>query len=138
MPVSITREQLREMNPCGLEARMKLFGRRKSLSARHALAAGATVPDLLWVASRLGRKRECVQFALRCAQRVAHLNPDPRVQAALDATQAWIDAPTDAGAAGAAAWDAGAARAAAWAAARAAARAAEEAEQKILFLEIFG
>ena len=72
-------------------------------------------------------------FAADCAEHVVHLNPDPRVQGAIDAARSYArgeisDAELAAAeaaardAAGAAAW--AAARAAAWDAARAAARAA--------------
>ena len=76
--------------------------------------------------------RVMVRIAAEEAQRVAHMNSDPRVQAAIDAALAWADTPTNAAAAAtyaaaadaadatyAAAADANAARAA-----RAAARAA--------------
>ena len=115
MTIKLTREQLTALDPCDLDVRLQLFGRRKSLTARQALDAGATVADLLWVLGKLGRKRECVLFALGCARAVAHLNTDPRVQGALDATQAWLDDPSEAN------------RLAAAAAARAAARAADAA-----------
>ena len=109
--IRLTRAQVVALNPCS-ENHIPDFGRRKSMTASQALDAGTTIPNLLWVAGRLGRKDLCVRFALACAQRVAHLNPDARVQAALDATAAWLADPTDRN------------RAAAWAAARAAARAA--------------
>jgi hypothetical protein len=163
--ITLTRDQVAALRPCS--DRSHLFGRRKKMGARQALKAGASVDDLLWVANKLGRRDLCVRFALACAQRVAHLNPDPRVQAALDATQAWLDSPTpetdaaraaarDAARAAArdaawAAWDAawaagdaGAAAWAAWDAARAAAwdagdaGAAEREAQRLIFLEIFG
>jgi hypothetical protein len=124
MTISITRDQLAAMNPCDAESRLKMFGRRKTMNVKQALAAGATISDILWVAGQLGLKRQSVQFALACAQRVAHLNTDPRVQKALGATQLWLDADTDAaGDAARAAW------AASWAteAAGDAARAAEAA-----------
>ena len=131
--IALTPAEVAALRPCS--DRSHLFGRRKKMNARQALEAGASIADLLWVADKLGRKDLCVRFALACAQRVAHMNPDPRVQAALDATARWLDDPTPenyaaraaaraaAGAAaraaaGAAAW------AAAWAAAGAAARAA--------------
>ena len=86
------------------------------------------------MAGQIGRKDLCVRFALACAQRVAYLNPDPRVQAALHVTQAWLDVAGGAWAA----WAAGdVARAVAWAAGDAAARAAEYAEQRKIFLTIF-
>jgi hypothetical protein len=63
--------------------------------------------------------RVMVRIAAEEAQRVAHLNSDPRVQAAIDAALAWADTPTDAAAnaAYAAALDADAAANAAYAAA---------------------
>ena len=162
--IRLTRAQVVALNPCS-ENHIPDFGRRKSMTASQALDAGTTIPNLLWVAGRLGRKDLCVRFALACAQRVAHLNPDARVQAALDATAAWLADPTDrnkaaawaaASAARAAAWAAAwaarvsaaasAAEYAAWAAASAAraARDAEDAEdaereaQRAIFKEIFG
>ena len=159
--IKLTRDQVVALGPCS-EDRIPNFGRRKSMSAAQALEAGATIDDLLWVYGQLGRKDLCVKFALACAQRVAHLNPDPRVPAAIDAAAAWVADPSEenraaaraagdaawaawaaAGAAGdaaagAAAWAAaGAAARAAWAAARAA-RAAEREAQRAIFLEIFG
>jgi hypothetical protein len=135
MTLSVTKEQLIEWRACDLDKRLKLFSREKSMTAAQALKAGASVSDLLWVAGKLGLKRECVQFALACAQKVSHLNSDPRVRAALDATQSWLDNPSadaasyaeaaaDAAYAAAyaayAAYDADAAAYAAYAAARAA------------------
>ena len=131
--IALTPAEVAALRPCSDCSH--LFGRRKKMNARQALEAGASIADLLWVADKLGRKDLCVRFALACAQRVAHMNPDPRVQAALDATARWLDDPTPENyAARAAARDAAgdAARAAArdaagdaaWAAARDAARAA--------------
>jgi len=42
--------------------------------------------------------RVMVRIAAEEAQRVAHMNSDPRVQAAIDAALAWADTPTDAAA----------------------------------------
>jgi hypothetical protein len=118
MTITLTLAQLEALNPCDFEGRKALYGRKRSLSAVQALEAGASISDLLWVAGRLGRKDLCVRFALLCAQRVAHLNSDPRVQAAIDAGFAWLNSPM--GAAARAAWAAvgatDAAMGAAWAA----------------------
>ena len=129
--LKLTREALIALDPCDVDQRLKLFGRRKSMNVAQAMKAGASVADILWVAERIGRKDLCIRFALACAQRVAYLNPDPRVQAALDATAAWMDDPTSQraaarAAAGEAARDAAreAARDAAWAARDAAGAAA--------------
>ena len=134
--MTLTKAQLRKLGPCAMAPYEHLFPTaRTRVTARQALDGGVSIPDLLWVAAQMGRKDRCVRFALECAQRVAHLNTDPRVQAALDATKAWLDDPCEATAraagdaaraawaAWAAAWDARAARAA-WAAAWAARAAA--------------
>lgn len=92
MSVTLTPAQLAALRPCADYSH--LFGDREQMDARQALEAGASVDDLLWVAGRLGMARECVRFALLCAERVAHMNPDPRVRAALDAAQAWLDDPS--------------------------------------------
>lgn len=150
--IRITPGGLLALKPCDPQRHLALFGLRESLTVKQALAAGATVSDLLWVAGKLGLKTECVRFALACAKRVEHLNTDPRVQAALDATAAWLANPSEANrlaattaraaraadvdaAAWAAAedaadaWAAAAADAAAWAAAAMAWAAAEDAAE---------
>jgi len=130
--LKLTQQQVVDLKPCSL-SKIPNFGRFKSLSAKQALNLGVSIEDLLWVAGRIGRKDLCVQFALECAQRVVHYNSDLRVQAALDATQKWLDKPneTNTRAAEAAGAAARAAEAAAWAAGAAwaaeAARAAAEA-----------
>jgi hypothetical protein len=138
--ITLTVEQLMALDPCEPSRRRALFRDRTSMNAREALEAGASISDLLWVAGRLGRKDLCVQFALACAQQVAHLNPDPRVQKALDAAQNWLDNPDSDSAYAAYA----ATRAAAYAAAYAAYAAADSAAysgqrqtQKEIFLSIF-
>ena len=98
---SITREELKALNPCDLDERLELFGGRERLTVAQALEAGATVEDVLWAAGRMGHKAECVRFAVACAESVAHLTPDPRVRAAIDAAKAWIASPTEENAAAA-------------------------------------
>jgi hypothetical protein len=166
MSPSLSYDELIALKPCGATKWKALFKNGERLTAREALAAGASISDLAWVAGRLGLKRQCAQFALACAKRVAHLNTDPRVQAALSATQTWIDNPSDLNADAAAdaaayaayaAYAANAAASAAYAAAHAinvydaaanadnaakyaasaAADDAEREEQKRIFLEIF-
>jgi len=135
--LKLTRQQIVDLKPCSL-SKIPDFGRFKSLSAKQALNLGVSIEDLLWVAEKIGRKDLCVQFALECAQRVVHYNSDLRVQAALDATQKWLDEPNETNtraaraAARAAYWAAGTAWAAratwdAYWAAEAAARAAGDA-----------
>ncbi len=94
MPLTITRDQLAALKPCDLPRRLALF-RGDMLSVPEALGRGAKISEVLWVVGRLGEKARCVQFAIRCARRVAHLNPDPRVQAALDAASAWLADPSE-------------------------------------------
>lgn len=136
MTYKLTKDELLAMDPCDRDEQLKLFGRRKSMTARQALDAGASVPDLLWVAGRMGLKRQCVQFVLACAQRTAHLNTDPRVQAALDAASKWLADPSEENRLAAA--DAARAAAARAADAAWAARDQEIAAQRAIFLEIFG
>lgn len=147
MTIALTRDQALALKPCSATKVPKFTG---TMNAAQALEAGVSIDDLLWVAGKLGCKELCVDFALRCTQRVAHLNPDPRVRAALDATAAGLADPSEEnkvsaradGAAGAA-WVAEAAARAAWVAeaaeaAEAAAWAAEREAQKVIFLEVFG
>jgi hypothetical protein len=118
MTIRLSYEQVKALRPCSLD-KIPEFGTRKTMTAKQALKAGVSVDDLLWVASKVGRRDLCVRFALACAQRIAHLNTDPRVQKALDATQAWLNNPC-LETANAAAYAANAAKAAAYAAAYAA------------------
>jgi aminopeptidase N len=102
MTPSLSYDELIALDPCDASSRKYLFKNAERLTARDALAAGASLSDLVWVAGSLGLRRQCVQFALACAQRAAHLNTNPRVQAALDAVQTWLDNPSDLNAANAA------------------------------------
>lgn len=69
MAIKLTRSQLQSLRPCALERRIALYGRRRSLTASQALAAGASVHDILWVAGKLKLKlkAECVTFSVRAA-----------------------------------------------------------------------
>ena len=98
MATTLSLDELRALRPCDLDARVSLFAGKDRLSVAEALDAGATISDICWVAGQLGKKRECVQLALDCAKLVSRLNPDARVQAALDAAQNWLDNPSDAAA----------------------------------------
>jgi hypothetical protein len=84
--IKLTYDEVVALRPCSL-SRIPRFGRRKTLSAKQALELDVSISDLLWVAGKLGLKKECVQFALLCAQRAQSNNTDPRVNAALVATQ---------------------------------------------------
>ena len=123
IPNAYTLDDILALRPCDPDQRRALFADVRTLTAREALARGTTVRDLLWVAGKMGRKVDCVRFAIACARAVAHLNTDPRVMAAIDAAQAWVDAP-----------NADAADAAAYAAAAAAAAGLDT---KAIFLAIF-
>ena len=116
--ITLTREALIAMDPCDLPERLGRFGDAESMDIRQAFEAGFTIRDILWVAGEMGLKSDCVRVAIFAAKQVAHLNTDPRVQAAIDAAQAWVDNPSQDAAYAAHAADA--ARAAAYAAADAA------------------
>ena len=94
MSITVTKDQLAAMDPCDLDKRLALFGRRKAMNAKQAFAAGASIRDLLWVARRLGRKDLCIKFALACAQRVEHLNKSGKAKACNDATAAYLAEPS--------------------------------------------
>ena len=95
--ITLSFAELSAMAPCRLGERRSWFGTsgRKRLNVVQALNAGASFEDILWVAMKLGRKDLCVRFALLCAQRTVYLNSAPSVQKALDATQKWLDNPSD-------------------------------------------
>ena len=143
---TITFDQLIAWKPCELNTRKALFASSANLSVSQALDAGATVSDILRVAGKLNLTMECLIFAIRCAENVAHLNSDPRVKKAIDAAKNYVKNPAARAAALAAADAADAARAAARAADAAALAAdaaayAADAEtkkfQKDLLIEIF-
>jgi hypothetical protein len=94
--ITLSKSELEALDPCDMHRRRAMFGftGRKRLNVIQALDAGASTQDILWVASRLDRKDLCVRFALLCAQRVAYLNRDQRVQKALDTAQAWLGRPS--------------------------------------------
>lgn len=96
MTRTITYKQLAAMQPCDLQSRKALFAGKRRLTVADAFDRGATISDVLWVAGRMGLARECVQIALFTARSVQHHNTDSRVQAAIDATQAWLDCPDSA------------------------------------------
>jgi hypothetical protein len=123
--ITLTREALIAMDPCDLPEHLRRFGDAESMDVRQAFKAGFTIGDVLWVAGEMGLRSDCVRVAIFAAKQVAHLNTDPRVQAAIDAAQTWVDNPSrDTAAAAAAAADAAAADADADADAAAAAAAA--------------
>ena len=99
--IILTRETLVALKPCDLPDRLRKFGEADAMGVREAFDAGFTVADVLWVAGRLGLAQDCARVALFAAKQSAHLNPDSRVAAALEAAQRCIDDPTPAAAAAA-------------------------------------
>lgn len=84
----------------GRKARIKRFlkqvnGSREPVEVVSLIGGENTVSDLLWLAGRRLPKARIVTFAIGCARTVEHLNDDPRVKAAIDAAQAWVDNPTE-------------------------------------------
>ena len=118
-PITMTLAQLRKLKPCHLERHELLFEAKRSVTVRQALEAGVSILDLLWVAGKLDLKSQIVSFAARVAREVAHLNPDPRVMAAIEAAEAWVREPSEGNRKAATADAAWAAADAAWAAAAA-------------------
>ena len=94
-PITLTLTQLRKLKPCHLERHELLFKAKPYMTVRQALEAGVSIPDLLWVAGKLDLKSQIVSFAARVARKVAHLNPDPRVMAAIEAAEAWVHEPSE-------------------------------------------
>jgi len=136
----ITTEQIMSWRPCGRYDESIVSGLIGDGKTPLEIAElEITIEDRLWVLLRTDIIPEMALHSIACdfAQEVAHLNTDPRVQAAIDAKRKWIagqisDKELEAAraAAWAATWEAtweaamAAATAAAMAAARAAARAA--------------
>ena len=94
-PITMTLARLRKLKPCHLERHEPLFEGKPSMTVRQALEAGVSISDLLWVAGKLDLKSQIVSFAARVAREVAHLNPDPRVMAAIEAAEAWVREPSE-------------------------------------------
>ena len=115
----VTVDDIMELHPCPDYPRERvdeLWSGRESLSLVEICDLDIPIPDRIWAVTGLMPKRDARHYACDCAQRVAHLNPDPRVQAAIDAARRYADGMAtddELSAAWDAAWDA--ARAAAWA-----------------------
>ena len=133
MTISIDLSTLLSFKPCDADTRTALFTDRKTITVAQAIDARVSVANILWVVAHMGHTTECVKFALACSRRVEHLNTDPRVKAANDVCEAWLNNPTDTARAAYAAADAARAAYAAYAAARA----AEKLEQIKILLELF-
>lgn len=54
------------------------------------------LPRLMGTSEGKDDRALCVRLAVWAARRAAHLNPDPRVMAAIEAAEAWIESPNDA------------------------------------------
>ena len=130
---TLTVAKLAKLRPCAerMQAMRAALPARKRINAAEAVAAGATLDDLVWVASAVARTDADVERRVRlwladCAARVLPIfekerPADPHVREAIVAARDYARGRITA-AARAAAWDA--ARDAAWAAAKAAAKAA--------------
>ena len=120
--MQVTVSMIMELHPCSGYPRERveaLWSGRESLSLVEICDLDIPIPDRIWAVTGLMPKRDARHYACDCAQRVAHLNPDPRVQAAIDVSLRYADGlATDDELSAACA----AARAAAWASAWAAAR----------------
>lgn len=90
----ITKDELLALKPCNPDARLKMFGRRKTMDVAAALAKGASIRDVLWVVSRLGRKDLCIAFALACAVHVEKFDRTGTAKACNDAFAIWIKDPS--------------------------------------------
>jgi len=76
------------------------FRARFTFSALHnfdpqKVVAECSIEHLISTAVDLELYTECAQFTLDLAKVVVHLNPDPRLRTILEATQYYIDDPTD-------------------------------------------
>lgn len=92
--LKITRDELLALNPCDGDARLALFGPRKSLTAAQALKAGVSIRDVLRAAEQKGRKDLCVRFALLAAQRIALFDKSGTAQPCLDAANTYAADPS--------------------------------------------
>jgi len=160
MKYSTTLSEIRKHDPCGSGWSKLLKGLGKTGADDEVLPLErileiSGLDDALWsLRSVAGIERQARLYACDCAQRVSHLNTDPRVQACIDTARKFANgesteqelAAAGAARAAGAAWDsaraagaAGAARAAgaAWDSARAAARDAELQIQTDLFIQHF-
>lgn len=135
--LTVSRSQLLALKPCNPSSRIALFGSAATLTCASALAAGASISDVLWVAARLGRKGLCIQFALACAVRAEKFDKSGKAAACNKASSAYLISPTPENLA--ALRTARTAAHAAYAAAHAAhARDKEIEAQKKALIEIFG
>ena len=93
--IALTFDQLAALAPCDLLSRARLFpGPSTPLDARQAIARGASIKDILWVAGKLRLGPQIVAFAIAVAQRVAHLDTTGSAQRCLDATVAYQKGPS--------------------------------------------
>ena len=88
----ITVEEIMKLDPCYTEEKVKdLIGKGKT--PLEILDLPISKSDKFWLLLRPKYISEKRLHLLACdfAQDVAHMNPDPRVQAAIDAKRLWID-----------------------------------------------
>ena len=97
--VTLTKAQLKNLEPCNIEERVARFGKARKLNAEQAFEAGFIIRDLCWVAGKLNQKEKLVLFANKCAESVSHLkNASNDATAATAATANADDAAADANA----------------------------------------
>ena len=115
MNYTTTLNEIRKHSPCGSGWNKLLTGLGKSkaddepIELRRILEING-LDDALWALRSVpGIDRAARLYACDCAQRVAHLNTDPRVQSVIDITRKFANGEAteqERAAAGAAAWDA--------------------------------
>ena len=144
MKYHTTLNKIRSFNPCEggwiklLKHLRKTKADDETLSLETILDSNG-FQDALWSLKAVdGINKDARLFAVACVQRVAHLNPDPRVQECLNAATRYSngDASEEELSAAESAAES-AARSAAWSAAWSAARSAELKEQESLFRKFF-
>jgi len=94
-------------HPCYNAEQIKdLFGKRKRLTVKQIAALKIPDADKVWALTRphfLDTKEKAVRFAISCAEQSlpifeARFSDDKRPRAAVKATQAWLENPSDAAA----------------------------------------
>lgn len=68
---TLSKNQLKALNPCDLEQRLKLFGTKEKLTIKEAFEAGFTVSDICWLMGALKKCVEIVKFADFCKGQAA-------------------------------------------------------------------
>jgi hypothetical protein len=90
-PATFTKEQAAKFK---IDALDEKFKGRESLTFREAFKAGFDITDALYIASHIGMKLECAEFAIRCAESIFKFNPVPVAKKAIMAARACLDNPS--------------------------------------------